>query len=154
MPHRRLIGAAVIYSLVLALLVAGMAVACLLFFMSWSPLDGTPDNAPIRGAGALLLIGAPASFVASLFLAVPLTYLAWRRRPISKASLALLVGVSATAAAFPLAYVGMGLTFSPHDQFAAAYATFIATFAFVFGTPSVAWWFAAPCDLTARSVSL
>ena len=154
MPHGRLIRAAVIYSLVLALVVAGMAVVSALFFVFWPPLDGPPDNGPIRGAGVLLLIGAPAAFVTSLFLAVPLTYLTWRRRPINKVSLAMLVGVSATAAAFPLAYVGMGLTFLPHDQFAAAYATFFATFAFLFGIPSVAWWLAAPRDLTGRSASL
>jgi hypothetical protein len=151
MPHGRLVGAAVIYSIVLALLVAGMAVAGLLYFMSWSALDGPPDNGPIRGAGALLLIGAPASFVASLLVTVPITYLSWWRRPITKTGLAKLVAVSAAAAALPLAYVGMGLSLSPYVLFAVAYGSLYAMFVFLLGIPSVAWWFAVPRDLTGRS---
>jgi hypothetical protein len=151
MPHGRLVGAAVIYSLVLALVVAGLAVASLLFFMTWSTLDGSPDNGPIRGAGALLLIGPPASFFVSLFVTVPITYLIWRRRPIARTSLAKLVGVSAAASGLPFAYVGMGLTFSPYRQFAITYASFAAMIAIVLAIPSVAWWFAAPRELTGRS---
>jgi hypothetical protein len=150
MPHVRLVGAAVIYSLVLALSGAGVAVADLLYLISWSPLDGPPDHGTIRKAGEVLFIGAPASFVASLLLTVPLTYLSWRRRPITKASVATLVGVSAAAAALPLAYIAMGLTFVPWTIFSVVYALLGAHFLFVFGTPSVAWWFAAPRDLTGR----
>lgn len=148
MPHRRIILSALAYAATLALLIAGLAVVSLLE-MYTSPPTGPPDDAPIRGAVSMLLI-TPVAFAVALAFSVPVTYICWKRRPISKRSVAKLIAASAIAPSLPGAYLVAGLSVSPVPEFLAAAIAMALCAGVVFGAPAVVWWMVAPRALTNR----
>lgn len=97
-----------------------------------------------------MVLGAPTAFVASLLVSVPFTYISWKRRPVSKSQIATLAGAAALAPVIPLAYVGMGMTFSAVPLFLLACLLILATTVVLFGIPAIAWWLVAPRALTMR----
>lgn len=151
MPHGRLVLAAVAYSTTLALSIAILTSLGLFLLYTAMPI-GLAASGPTRGLGSMLL-ATPAALFLSLLGSVPFTYIAWKRRPVSKFDTAKLVGAAAIAPAVPLAYVSMGTTFQSLTIFLTGGLALALVGAFVFGLPAVAWWFAAPPGLTTRSVS-
>jgi hypothetical protein len=137
MPHSRLVAAAATYSLVLALSIMGLALVGLYWLQSEPPVN-PPDNAPLRGLGLVMVFGAPMAFAVSLLVSVPFTYISWKRRPVSRPQIATLVGAAALAPVVPLAYVGMGMTFSPIATFLVACLGVLPISTVVFGLPAVA----------------
>lgn len=78
-PHRRLLLAALLFSITLGVLIAASGYIAALWLASLPP-DDPPDNAPIRAAGVVIYVLAPAAAMFSLALSVPASYLQWNRR--------------------------------------------------------------------------
>ena len=121
-----------------------------IFLERAEPPTDPPDNAPIRALGLIFVFGIPAAFLLSLLVAVPFTYLSWKRRPIRKSQVSILACAAAFAPVVPLAYVAMGLTFAPFANFLVACLYILVVSTLVFGIPAVAWWYVAPRALTMR----
>ncbi len=87
-PHVRLVLAAMAFSGALGLLIALFGYAVVLWFMSVPP--GEPiDDEPIRGAGTIIVMLAPALALYSLALSIPVSYLQWSRPRFHSAAIAL-----------------------------------------------------------------
>ena len=149
-PHGRIVLAAAAFSTSVALALFCLSLVALYWLQNEPPMD-PPDNGPIRGLRVMFVVGIPASFVVSLLVAVPYTYVAWARRPVTRLQVAGLVAAASIAPALPLAYVGLGLKFSPINEFLGAFCSVFAAAALVFGFAATMWWLSAPRALTTRS---
>jgi hypothetical protein len=92
----------------------------------------------------LIFFGVPATFFLSLLVSVPYTYLAWARRPVPKVRVAKLVAAASIALAIPIAYVGLGMRFSPACEFAGAACLVFGIAALILSSAAAVWWFSMP----------
>ena len=111
------------------------------------PVD-PPDNAPIRAAGLILVVGAPAAFVVALLLAIPISFRLLRPAGPAIPDVAKLVGATAITAGAVLGFPASA--FAPVFSLAyVAAAIAIALVACVVVAPaSICWWFLVRRPLT------
>lgn len=149
-PHGRIVLASAAFSVALAAALAAFALAATYWLESVPAADSSSDG-DVRGAGVMLVVGVPIALILSFLVALPFTYVAWERRPISwRQVLAMVIAASVTPAV-PLAYVGMGLSFVPLGRYMSAFAVMTLVAVVVFGLSASTWWFVAPRALTTRS---
>ncbi len=145
-PHMRILLASLAYSFLVAAAIASAAYVSALYLGSL-PVTEPIDNAPIRGAGVLLYVGTPLAFLLSMAISIPLSYSAWRQRPIRGARVAALVLGTSLVLALVLAYAAGALGGSIL-MFAAAAAIIFAGFSVVLGAAALAWLRLMPSALT------
>jgi O-antigen/teichoic acid export membrane protein len=137
-PHGRLFLASIVFSAVLAALVAGVGFLLGVWLASQPPPDPI-DNAPIRAVGVTIFVFAPAIGVLSLLLSIPASYVQWGRAPFRFLHIASACVVVAAAVVVPI--------MQPAST-AGSTAAVGAGFAVLFGIAAWCWRMALPRSIT------